>query len=120
MIKKRKIKLRVFHADYKNWYVWDADDASDDNCHNLAYRKQGTEIQQFTGIPDKNGNEIWEGDIVFICDEKHIVYYNNLYCHGWFLKSIKQHYNIDLTNKMIDEIEVIGNIYTHPELLEKM
>jgi len=73
---------------------------------------------QFTGLLDKNGKEIWEGDIVCMEDGgsygfKHeVLFKQGMFCveddGTWF--PIGQFYSVT---------EVIGNIYNNPELLEK-
>ena len=70
------------------------------------------ELMQYTGLKDKNGKEIYEGDIVkclrpnnFKDKEIIIVKIPTLGKYSDFMNII--------------EIEVIGNIYEHPELLTK-
>lgn len=74
---------------------------------------------QYTGLKDKNGNQIWENDIV-----KHevsdtigtIKWYQEDYV-GWCVDDIV----IDeqqFTDEMWCECEVIGNIFDNPELLK--
>jgi len=74
-------------------------------------------LMQYTGLKDKNGKEVYEGDIVK---------------YSWLPKDHPQHEtgvvvvedirNIPsiLTKGWTFEIEVIGNIYENPELLEEI
>lgn len=85
------------------------------------------EIMQSTGICDKRGVKIFEKDIVkfsidngfeYICDEIGFVYY----CLGAYrilngLDETLINTNAYLISD-IDKIEVIGNIYENPELLD--
>ena len=78
-------------------------------------------LMQFTGLKDKNGKEIYEGDIVTALDEMikgelkgSVRYYEKV---GWFAIDFwgdkEEHLNFnDLIN-----LEVIGNIYENKELL---
>jgi hypothetical protein len=68
-------------------------------------------IEQFTGLLDKNGKEIYEGDIVLDCDEDinmDVIFENGIFCTC----------NTNSIYEM-DDIEVIGNIHENPELLNK-
>lgn len=76
-------------------------------------------VGQYTGLTDKNGNKIFEGDIVrltfseevvgkIICD---INYYFEVYLFGKTThKSLSDYSPYDL--------EILGNIHDNPELLE--
>lgn len=76
------------------------------------------ELMQSTGLKDKNGVEIYEGDIVHLWggeyaqgfyeyDEKNAI--ENLIIDGFFIMEYLQTGNV----------EVIGNIYENPELLKE-
>jgi uncharacterized phage protein (TIGR01671 family) len=80
-------------------------------------------VMQFTGLKDKNGKEIYEGDIVIkfgIDDAPYTVEYGEQsISHDWlgvgfFTKNKGEIGNLFGGNY----IEIIGNIYQNPELLK--
>jgi len=80
----------------------------------------GYELNQYTGLKDKNGKEIYEGDILLYNNHiKVIVWYKN----GAFVRSYKNSnvylmYDSFITDGCLDDYEVIGNIYENKDLLE--
>lgn len=106
----------------------DADTATIFNQHPADGSLQGFEVDrntacQCTGLKDKNGKLIWENDIV---RDEHGNFYkafwqNNNYQFSWicvksdvFFTGVKW----DLWSFKSFEIEVTGNIFDNPELLE--
>lgn len=78
------------------------------------------ELMQYTGLKDKNGVEIYEGDILYYTPfETHsndrVVEYKLGFYHG---KLIRNGYS-QLLHECIEDVEVIGNIYSNPGLLEE-
>lgn len=74
------------------------------------------DAMQSTGLKDKNGTEIYEGDIV-----KNI--YDEIYVVKWFDAGfyLEEKYNGGFDYSELhfgDNKEVIGNIYENPKLLE--
>lgn len=103
-------------------------------------------IMQYTGLKDKNGKEIYEGDIVkcrvndnsikgeeaYVLDKdgfglEHIKktvnykieFWNSNYNYGYRVKNGKTNFMITQGTLLNIEAEVIGNIYENSELLEE-
>lgn len=88
-------------------------------------------IMQSTNLKDKNGKEIYEGDIIEIIDNEYKKTYVKCVV-GWQVDSYKCFKNIDMTDKWdngdsyedwSDDVDwgdttIIGNIYENPKLLK--
>lgn len=88
---------------------------------NTAYLVDPNTIGQYTGIKDKNGKKIFEGDIVraHYDGEYERIYQVMFYNGGYKLKSKDCYtvYDYSIHDEHPD-FEVIGNIYDNPELKE--
>lgn len=76
----------------------------------------GAVLMQSTGLKDKDGKDIYDGDIVHAYSEGArligvIEYFDNAYC----IKDKNGIYNSLWTNA--EQYEIVGNIYENPELL---
>ena len=135
----REIKFRAWNTEIKKWeFVTTGEDSSKEEAEKNHFTtsvacvfggNNHCVIQQYTGLLDKNGVEIYEGDIVADkkidgsiyqkeevkwgtynvgCNDEYDFYVNGAYVENEYMYS-----------SMIDgSCEVIGNIYENPELLK--
>ncbi len=139
----RIIKFRVWAAK-KMWRLHSIDYGNfDDLGVRVNVSENGSlgfplcsivKLLQFTGLTDKNGKEIYEGDIVCVqyYPKKHFVvpveFYEIVFNNGAFwAKEIKLSFNREellylFSNNILNDrkcrIKVIGNIFENPTLLK--
>ena len=121
----RNLKFRIFDSEIKKYIDISASAIMLDELNNL---KPNLKIEQFTGLYDKNGKEIYEGDILtvgenLICE---IIYIGNnsddygdeINC-AFHAKVFKHDKIIPLDGYLKKYCEVIGNISENHDLLNK-
>lgn len=110
----REIKFRAWDNDKMDYspatYVSDTSSINDAISN---YVNAGTQLMQYTGLKDKNGVEIYEGDVLsgnFI-----VVWHDN----GFYLHQpeiFNDTFYMPFTDRY--KAEVIGNIYENGDLLK--
>ena len=110
----REIKFRAWSIE-KKYMVWCAVEFRPDRVKCTLL--DGTwEYMQFTGLKDKNGKEVFEGDVVKTATgEIAQVSWDDFFV-GFTLKTISKWNPKSVWN---DQVEIIGNVYENPELIEK-
>jgi len=75
-------------------------------------------LMQFTGLKDKNGVDIYEGDIFRLNGFIYVVEWRvKKYC--WILRGVKNNEDYYSMGRVcMFEAEIIGNIYENPNLIE--
>ena len=115
----RKIKFRAWHQKKLIMRfvpaIWFAYEEGPSKIDLLGEREQEDErdiiLMQYTGLKDKKGKEIYEGDILKNeWGQKSKVEYGEFYDNGIYISG----FGISVCP---EESEVIGNIYKNPELL---
>ena len=111
----REIKFRTFYKD-ENILYRDVDISSE--C--LPIDDENVVIMQYTGLKDKNGVEIYEGDILAGCNGSINGFGKRWGNYSIYFKDGK--FNVPLWGTLEHQdsthwVEVIGNIYENPELL---
>lgn len=107
-----KNEFRIWDTQEKKYIKWHLPFMGKDTELNDLFNAKGLIFQQFTSLKDKNGLKIFEGDIIKIpdCDPKEIIFEDTK-----FQLSTGE----DLSWPHIkNDLEIIGNIFENPELLE--
>ena len=84
------------------------------------FKLEEVELMQSTGLCDKEGTEVFEGDILHhqIQTEYTFIVKYDKDKGRWYGDGLSRTYRIDITKDFLQYYKVIGNIYENQELLE--
>lgn len=134
----REILFRAKRIDWRNlpkeqwWVEGDVQHTTDKNIILIvvddykAYLCDSSTLCQYTGSTDKHNNKIWENDIARDKSSGIFYVYWSEECLNYSVKCIKSKFSIFIHHKwdlgellkLLTNIEVCGNIFDNPELLE--
>jgi uncharacterized phage protein (TIGR01671 family) len=134
----REIKFRFWDIVDNDWMI---DGREETNIYDFAFNKgmnwqfitkeealERVVVMQYTGLNDKNGNPIYEGDIAKLilqgsCSEfpteeelEETIYIGEVFYNNGFHVKCENH-SPSITSYVKKSIEVIGNKFENPELL---
>lgn len=135
-MERREIKFRVFDKNENDIVRWDWELLNDgiiDLYHLFFAKDENLIIQQFTGLLDKNGKEIYEGDVISYREHRKylqssfigkVVWLNSHCGFGYIfvnnenvIKTYPFNSVDEIENDFLNHTEVIGNIYEDSELI---
>ena len=116
----REIKFRAWDKKEKRWYDWDSGVCNFEKDKHIDIAvfdlEDNFELMQFTGLKDKNGKEIFEGDIVKgIWGKNEADVFEVFWEDTGFWGKGKEG---DYAFSDYHTLEVIGNKFENPELLK--
>lgn len=109
------VQGNLFIDSNNNYFI-----VNDMNDGNINFCKVFDEsVGQFTGVKDKHGKEVYEGDIISFGEDYRIeeISFKDG-CFGYENKGSIEYFTPLIENEPI-YYEIIGNIYENPELLEQ-
>jgi|SRR5579864_7831831 len=116
-----RIKMRIWdNANKCMLYAYEPDEQGKREYYPFAFgigfshwkKESLSEPMLFTGLHDKHGAEIWEGDILSWSGWKGVVFWDSHFA-AWRANAIG-------SLGPIPDLEIIGTIYENPELLKEV
>lgn len=85
-------------------------------CGLFSWRVKSETVGEYTGLEDKNGKKIFEGDILRVKSRKTETLCVVVFREGWFIGITED--NGECEFRYMADVEIIGNIYDNPDLIK--
>ena len=108
------------------YFIYDI--VNSESCRQNIYEINPETICQFTGLIDKNGNKIWENDILKAGDDQYAQVKFGLYNPGSAISGFNQGFYVDFPEESFyrkelgywcRKVEIARNVFDNPELLQE-
>jgi len=132
-----KKNCSAWHADFGTWYYGDLSTSDEQQIYTTSGEVVNVfpeTVGQYTGLTDRHGVKLFEGDIISVRYEEDAdhyygtpkrvwyerfeVYFDNKY-HCWYARHIIDKDDTYWLYEFGEECTIIGNIHDNPELLQK-
>lgn len=113
---------KMFSPAFPSWNgsieIRDGDYTVEPHFLSIYGEEQRGILMQFTGLLDRSGKEIYEGDIVYVFSYREVKVYYIVYSRASFvLKENNPNSDIRISLQDEYEMEIIGNVFENPTLL---